>query len=173
MWTSFSKWVLLTGCRQVFYKSIFPSTQGLERSGWCLVFVFSPHSLNWRKIGLWRDEQNSFFICDKMNVFCDIDSALWWWGVKNLKIGKSLLFGLEDKTSQSSYSAPPHSPGLILLPGCSLKVKAAVFLLDLLLWSLGCVPQDPMFVSTSWVPERFFQWLFLMRKRDPEGQFVT
>lgn len=75
--------------------------------------------------------------------------------MKNLEIGKSFLFGLEDKTFQSSYSAPPHSPGLILLPGCILKVKTTVFQLDPLLWSLACVPQNPMLYQRAGFREVF------------------
>lgn len=167
MWASLSKWVLLTGCRQVFYKSIFPSIQGLEKGGWCLVFcIFPPFPSTGGKLEFEGMNKIHSLPVTKMNVFCDIDSILWWWRMKNLEIGKSFLFGLEDKTSQSSYSDPPQSAGLILLPGCSLKVKTAV-LLDLLLWSLGCAQQDPMFISTNWVPERFFSVIILYEKERP------
>ena len=53
-----------------------------------------------------------------MNVFCDIDSTLWWWRMKNLEIEKSFLFGLEDKTPKAATQLLPTLPGYF----CSLVV---------------------------------------------------
>lgn len=91
-WVSFSKWVLLTQCSQVFCKSIFLCTQGLQKA-WFFFLSFLQLGEIW---ALRRWSKSILYLCQN-KCLSGIDGALQWRRDKNLEIGKSFLFGMEDK----------------------------------------------------------------------------
>lgn len=145
-------------------------------------FFFFFRSPNWGKIGHWRDDQNLFFICAKINISlasivpCS-EGGRKTWRLENLSC-------LEWRIGHSFQEQQLHhvSPPSILFPGCILQsIIASVFRFGLFLSGLQSLflteyilpPSLPFFYffkAMNWVSGKLFQYLlFLMRNNQGMG----